>query len=418
MKNTPIHITTKLSTCRVVIFFFGIMEILNCRGFRLLLPISVQQYTFHSYKICTFISIGIILFYCNKDIKLYKSTLKYIFSVLILCFLPQYFYTSAQYSQTLADYIEAVDQYIFIVWAIPILYVFKKKNGIQQLLEIMTTIINVGYSIILVQALLKNYFNFVFFNVEKWGLANGRIRMPDLSSFAILLLIFNWYKFLCHTARKKNVFAIALIVAVTIYVDRGRVQILTMLLTLFLMLLFYNQKKVNKVFLWSITIISSAIALSSGLITTYLSQFTEANNGISTTNRLKELEFYLGKFTEHKFFGIGLVPEHNIYDLMGISSAGNMNPYDIGIFGSLGVLGLGVIIIYGIVLVRWGIICKKTMSNSKYDKEGILLLGIFAHALLSSFTMIVLNYVRIPVFPFYIAIFEYFNYLQKYNVGP
>ena len=402
----------KLKLYSIVAFVFFSMVFFNCKGFYLMLPINVQHIYTYIYYLCSIISLVVFIVVFKKNRELYNGTFKFIIATLFLFFLPQLIYTYFKYNQNVLDFARAANQYTFIIWTIPILYVFYKEEGYSKFIRLITNIVTIGYIIILINVLLKYLLNFSFFNIEKWNFTNnGTIRILNLSVIAPLTLIYNWNKIIEKKGKVENWISLIIVLVVTIIIEQTRMKIIITLITLFCMFLFKKRDKKSRMILFGLTASTVVLILITGIFNIFLSQFSESNNGISTLYRINELNFYLEKFDENKLFGIGLVPQTDIYDIYGISKYGDMNPNDIGIFGSLGLLGMGVVIIFIFPLFRWWKIYRKVSKDSVNSKNSMLLLGILIYTLLSSTTLIILNYERIALYPFFIAIFEYHNYL-------
>lgn len=406
-------IEKKITLYGIILFIFVCMAICNCKGFYLLLPLEYQEVYVYLYYLCTIVSVIFFITNYKKNFRLYSSTIKYILFTIFLFFIPQFLYTYIEYNQGVIGFFKASNQYIFIIWSIPILYLFYKDKGYHKVLNILTNILIVGYSIILINSVLKNYFDFSLFNVLKWSYKNGNVRLLNLSVLMPLVLLYNWNQIITENAKKKNWFATILILTCIFYVEQTRFLMFTVIITMFLMYLFKKRNNINKIFLYFITIILLISAIGSGLVSSYIQQFSEENNGISTSYRMKEFDFYMGKFKENKIFGIGLIPQYRIYEEYGISNLGDMNPNDIGVFGSLGVLGMGVFVLFILPMFRWLVISRKALNNPTTSKDGLLLIGLFIYLTISSATLIILNFERIALFPFCIAIFEYYNYILK-----
>lgn len=397
----------------IITILFLLMIAFNNKGLYLIFPIGKQELFIYFYYACVFFSIFFIFNFYKKNPKLYKSTMSYILLSIFLFFIPQFIYTSVKYNLTINDYFTTAIKYFFIVWSFPILYLISKDNGYEKILKKINFVVILGYISILGNAILKNYFAFSLFKVMKWAIKDGKIRLLNLSAFMPLVLIYNWNKIINNEAKKKNWISLIILLLVTVYVEQTRFQIIAIAATMALMYLFKKRKSMKNTLLYFITILLIILSLASGWAGNYISQFSEEKNGISTSYRMNELNFYLERFNKNKLFGIGLIPQDKIYSIYRISSYGDMNPDDIGIFGSLGVIGSGVVLLFIIPMIRWFSISKKVLNTEGMSKDGTLLMGMFIYLLVSSITLFVLNFQRIPLFPFCIAIFEYYNYLLK-----
>lgn len=403
MKSRSVWILTKY---RVIFLMFSIVVLINCRGFRLLLPKSLHYIHMHIYRVCTILSIVIIYYENKRSQKHYRTTLIYLGNLIFLFLFPQWVYTTFIYNQTLVDFFLAVDQYFFLIWVIPLLYVFYRDRKIDKMISMLSILVTVGYVVLIINVILKNTFNISFFQIEEWNWRNGSIRIPDSSSFAALAMLYYWIRFL--NTSKQSLLSCLIIGTGYIYVERSRAATIAILVSMLSVFLFKQRKSISKAYMWILTLAGIIVALFGGILSQYLSQFSLENNGASTSNRILELRFYLEKFVEHKFLGIGTLLNENLYSIMGISANGNMNYEDIGIFGMLGMVGIvGVTILYIIPLLRWGYILIKIRRKKELQQHFLLMLGLFVYIIVTSPTLIFLNYQRMPLLPFIWAIYEF-----------
>lgn len=395
-----------------IYWLFALLFIINCRGVRLLLPVSLQYIHIQYYAVMTAFIMVSVLVDRTYHKSVYKPLFIYFFIVVSLVLIPQLLYTSIKYGQGIKDFWTNAYSFLFIVWAFPLLRVFDKDGGPDRLIRSLVRILIVGYLLILTNTFLVKYLGFSCFQFSNLETAGGRL--VDLSSFLPLALLYSWNQFLMK--RKKELLTCFIFIITTVSVERTRANILAILACMFIMLLFSQREKISGILLWTATIAGGGAAIAGGLFTEFMAKFSLENNGNSTLFRLRAIEFYWNGFMNNKFLGIGLMHSSDIHKYLNVPTAilGSMNYEDIGILGMLGVLGTGVIILYCIPMTAWGKTTYKLLKGKKLHHEG-LLLGLFVYLLLTSPTLLYLNFQRVPMFPFYIAIFLYYQRMPGFD---
>lgn len=410
------HNKLRISIYDIFTFLFLIIFILNCKGFYLFLPLKLQSLFSYFYYICTFLSIFFALFIKKSNQEVYQSTLKYNLFLIAFFVIPQFLFTFSKYDQGIFSFFKNIYSYLFVFWTIPILYLFSKKNGYENLLNGMSKILLIGYLLIFINVFLQNTFHFSFFRVEDFAMRNDRIRLLNLSSFMPLVLLYHWNKILDGSKSKMSYILCFVLLVTTFYVEQTRMGILVLLGSMFFMFLFKKRDKSKKILISLFIVAVISFGLFGGYAKSYLSQFSLQNNGISTSARIKELRFFLGEFKSSPLFGIGVISPTSMYQFYNIPSYEIVNAEDIGIFGSFGTLGLGVFLLFIFPMIRWWKVCKAVRHSDKYSTDGLLLTGVYFYLLFSSLTLFILNFQRIALFPFCIALFEYYAYLLKQDI--
>lgn len=92
----------------------------------------------------------------------------------------------------------------------------------------------------------------------------------------------------------------------------------------------------------------------------------------------------------------------------GIAYWQNHNYEDIGIIGFLGIAGIvGIIVIYIIPIMRMLFVLQSVKGKISSYSEYLMLIGMFCYIIVTSATLIIVNYQRMPCFAICIALFEY-----------
>lgn len=408
----------KITVSQILLLIFLLMIIFNCRGFRYLLPVNFQKIYTYSYFLCTITSIFTIVFYMTTGKKNgYYVSIWFIYLIFLILFffLPQYIFTTITYKQGIRDYYSAISHYLYILWIFP-LFLIIKNFGQEKLLYFITKIVFIGCLLAIINVFLQNKIGISLYKVKEWSFRNGRIRITDFSSFYPLALFYLWNKIIFKNKKQiKNIVTLLIIFICSIYVESTRLSIMAQFVSMTIMFLMVKSQPFSKYLKWFTIVVVSFVTIFGGGFDALLSQFSLSNNGVSTSYRLEEIFFYFSKFLNNKLFGIGLIPDNKIYSIFDISAKGNMNYTDIGIIGLLGTIGMGSIFIYLIPLIRWGIITYRISKNKEYHYESILLLGLWLYIFMTSLTLILVNYHRMPLFPFCFVVFEWNYYRYKHT---
>jgi len=414
------------NTCKIKLvdtYFIALAALLivalNCRGFRLMLPEKLHYIHMNIAKV--FSVVAVVFFACRVRWMEHRNMFLslYLIGLVLGFFIPQLIYTMLWYGQSFSDYYDMADQFMMFFWTVPLFYMFVVDGNVKSFLTKVVNIIVVGYFLLAVNVFLKNTFDFSFFQLsgESWQWRDGIIRVVDCSSFVPLVVAFIAGDIIeKRRFNHRHIIAVAMLGIVFLYVERTRMSILATLFMIYVMMLFNRKKHYIKKLLIVATAVGFAGIFAFGYMDRILDMFSVANNGNSTLFRLNELDFYMGKFLDNIVMGIGMLTKDNIIAEFNIQYWSNHNYEDIGIFGILGVLGLsGFIILFVIPMVRMIYIAVKLAGDrdSLGDGEYIMLVGLIAYMLVTSFTLVVLNYPRIPLLPFVMAVFEYYYYKHK-----
>lgn len=402
--------TLKIHLYRIFETLFLITLFLSCKGYYYIFPLRFQKLYTILYYLLTIVSTLLLITCIKKEYKNYRWIFKYLVVILVFFLFPQFIYTFYKYNQGIIEFLKASVRYFFFIWSVPLLYIMKEEKKLDCFLKKCSLVLFIGYFSVFINVFLKSHYSFTFFHLENWNMRKGNFRILDISPFTPIIILYNWYKILNHSANKFNYMVVIFILFVTIYIEQTRMLIIIYLFTLIIMFLLKKRETMNKIVLNFFIVICCLICISCGVFNNFFSQFSIENNGVSTVYRINELKFYIERFNDNKLFGIGILPQEQVYEIYNISSSGNMNPDDIGIFGSLGLIGFGNVIVFLFPLLHFIKIYFNLKRNNKNNCI-ILLGGIIIYMISSSFTLFIFNFQRIALFPIFISIFEYCNFL-------
>ena len=393
-----------------------LIVIVSNRGYRLYLPYKYQYIHMQIFSIFSVISFFFFLLlfkWTNRNDRFINIYLV----VWVLGFaIPQLLYTYAKYGQGLSEYYSASQHFFFFIWIAPLLLVFK-KNNIYKVLEIITNITVIGYCSLIFNAIMKNYTGMMLLRISSENMAwrNGTIRIVDCAVFTPFAIAYLFAKHL-KSRKKIDLIRILIILIGQIYVEKTRMGTVALIFMIISMILLSKKHKLSKIATWIILGIGGVFSVLLGTINQVLSRFSVQNNGNSTLYRLNELEFYIKQFLDNKYLGIGNISPEKIMQNYNLMYWQNHNFEDIGVIGLLGMAGLlGVIIVFIVPMIRMIYILKKTQKEICVEEELLfcMLIGLVAYFIITSITLLITNYQRMPCFVVTIALAEYFWVMHK-----
>lgn len=284
--------------------------------------------------------------------------------------------------------------------------------GWQRKANYKATIANItviGYISLIINAFMNNHFGFMLLKISGDALAqkNGYIRIVDCAVFTPLVIAYLFSNSVVHN-RKLDFFKMCIVLLGQIYVEKTRMGTIALLFMLIAMLLFSKKNKFSKILTWIFLILGGFFSIAGGMIDQILSKFSIQNNGNSTLYRLNEIQFYMSHFIENKLLGIGIISPEKIMNEYGIAYWQNHNYEDIGIIGFLGIAGIvGIIVIYIIPIIRMLFVLQSVKGKISSYSEYLMLIGMFCYIIVTSATLMIVNYQRMPCFAICIALFEY-----------
>lgn len=397
----------RINKTTLIYVMLYLLAIISCKGYRFYLP---QQYQYIHMQIFSLFSV-ISFFYFLLLYKQIKKIDQYINIYLLVCgiafIFPQLLYTHYKYNQSLSDFYNASQHFFFLLWIIPLFYLFYRDNTIK-ILKTIANITVVGYLSLIINAFLKNHFGLMLLNISAGSIAwkNGYLRILDCAVFTPVAIAYLFSNSLFYN-KKKCLIKLCIILFGQIYVEKTRMATFALIFMILSMILFSNKNKLSKIFTWIFLIVGGCISIIGGVVDQILLKFSVQNNGNSTLYRINEIEFYIKQFINNKLFGIGLISPEKIMQNFGLMYWQNHNYEDIGIIGLLGLTGiLGIIIIYIIPCIRMLYVLKCIKKSSGLTYEFLMLVGMFAYIIATSATLLITNYQRMPCFIICIALFE------------
>ena len=325
-------------------------------------------------------------------------------------------YTAYLYNYSLHNIVLALIPYTYVLFAIPLIYIFYQDRTIFRFLWIVAIL----QLIILVCKSFGWYFyNFkvgnTFFQAltlefDDWS-RNGlqRVECGQLFSLTLMLTVYYGFK---QGIRMRYMFILAGMLLYLIFIFQVRFQTTVSIISIFIMLYFmYNKKKLR----WQmrmLLIVALIIILGSGVIGWLLESASSV--GVyagSSTARISTMEHYFGIMAEKRsFLGLGLLQASNQQAAQIIYKNAWSNYYldDIGIFGGIVRFGILSVIVYGWLFVLSLKTCWRCYKNQNY-KYLPFLLGMSVYMIISCIILNFYDWQRSYALAFYLAIISFID---------
>lgn len=399
----------KLKYSNILISLMIIIIICECNGFRLL------RLDDNIYKMIYLMAIIVMLFICLIYIdflQICNPSGKFIYYYSIMAFLFlifEYIYTIHLYRNlwTSFEYINYNKYYIFIFLSLPLFYILVVHNNFENLMSVVMLLATVTLGLVLIHALLYQWYQIEFLNISIYAkklVRNERMRMWDLSSLEGLAIIYGTYRIL-FVKQKRIRYGIQTFICVTalVYVEQTKMMLIALTASTLLMIIMKPCKTAYGILIKSILVTIVGIS-GAGLVIPKL--ITSLKMSVSVSARLIELQFVYNLLQNRGILGIGMI-SHNVQSYLyyhGIYSHVHLD--DIGLVGFIAQAGVWSAPLFIIPMLRmlW------ILLRAKKNEFSIFLWSIYTYLVITSSTLFVLNSPRILMWPFCLALFEFYNY--------
>lgn len=368
----------------------------------------------------------ILLFFFAKDsIKHINRQMPFMLAICIITivsFSLVFIYTSVTFDQSFKDsFLVGTSNYkmLLIILVYPLSFLML-KNGIKKiflLLNVISFILNV---ISLIQYVVELTTGVVFLQAISIGgtpFLNGSLRI-SMSWIGNIMILYNFYMFFVQTSgkisRKIGYFLLFILGMIDCFmIARVRGVVLIIIPCLIISVIINRTTKAN--LLVKIAFIAGICIFA--YFTDYIGEFLDsfslkATRAYSTGARLYAIEYYWNYFLKHPVFGFGFASILKYPSI--VQGDGRAAISDVGIFGQLARYGIFVVLIYVFPLIRSIVIVFKARKNTKIkDISFFITLSLFV--LGTSVSLIAIDHFRMLLWPLYLSIIEYVNYINKKN---
>lgn len=365
----------------------------------------------------------IIIIYGRKTCNVFKNrTLKVYLTGYILILIYSSIFTFVYYDYSFREIVIALDPFMYIIFAGPLVYGFYHDKGYRALFKRIIILEIVMLIIKSISWWAYNYKNIsilhrILFQYGIW-MRDGFQRIDTGLFFGIttVLLVYQYFKGeIKH--RWLSLILLAFMFAYLVLVTRARYETIIFIVTIAVEI-YTLLKPRSKILYWLFVLVILFVAMVGGYFSELLFSFSidNSNYGKSTVSRILTVEHYWQYICERKaLFGLGLLNNNNIqaYELMERpdSTAIFYHLTDIGILGGFVRFGLLAIWIYGFFYYHLIKICFEYKKRG-YE-EAAVLTGIAVWVVFWGASNNLLDSSRAFEFPFYLAIVSYYSWRMK-----
>lgn len=398
------------------IFFSLTMLIIicECNGFRLM---DVDDNIYKAVYLVSTIGMILICFCDIGKIKICKESWRFIYTycaVIFVFLIFEYLYTIRLYGkfQTAYEYANYNKCYVFVFLVIPLLYVMVIHDTFENLMSSVMVLATITLGLILVHALLYQWNQTEFLHISIYAkkmIRNNRFRMWDLSSLEGLAIIYGAYRIL-FVKKKKVRYIIQTTVCffTLVYVEQTRMMLIALAASMLAMIIMKPSKTVNGILVKGVFIAMVGIVNATLVIPRLITSLSRGDS-VSISNRLIELEFVYRILHERGMLGLGIIG-YNLQRYLyyhGIYSRVHLD--DIGIIGYIAQAGIWSVVLFAVPMIRM----LKILLDGQNNEFSIFLRSIYIYLVITSSTLFILDSQRILMWPFCLALFEFYN--MKYG---
>jgi len=340
---------------------------------------------------------------------------RYIFAVILLVLVPQTLY-GFNLGQNIDDYIDVIKGLIYLFISVPVLKLFLKNRQTDKLLNTITILTTISLLILLINSYTLNEYRisvlpFDYFKMPSTFRGN-RIRLYLISDFLSFISIYSFSNIL-HSKNKINfIFPFVIAIIAEIYIEQTRMILISISASCLIMSTFWIQNRIRRLILSIITILVIIFGYYLEWFNFAFNTFSISNQnlGVSTLYRTIELRYAIKQIVEHPLLGTGMIKNRYIpVSMDGVEII--FDHTDIGLLGSISYIGLiGFFVLFLWPYIRCLKIVKIVPKGEKISRDYIFILGLFTYISLTSLTIIITDNARIFVWPFILAIFEFYKY--------
>lgn len=387
----------------------------SCFLYLIKMPSRVAEFQTGTSKIVegAFIIIIVILCCSNKRMRsivhrygkfLNKFVLIYILAIAFVAFATKIKYPEGS---NWTNYM--MIQYMLPLFAYVII-LYLHYAGEQSLFDILNEFLILWYIVLIVQSWLYNTSGMIFMTNLQSNLLlrEGNLRI-GLGAFGNIMLLYNFYKVIYPTDKRKVLEIINLILGVYCMIAIQQTRMMTIIiLAIFVYMIICQSNRINNLVKNVIIVaLASIIIYNTGFLDNLFSTFTSADYEGSSIAREYAIAHFLGVFMENPLFGFGFASPGNYSTLVtGVQGIASVD--DVGIIGQMARFGVFAFVILVPILIRMFKICYRLKrTNYIYSK---IFLSFAIYTLLTCSTLCILDPQRLLLLPFLLGLFEYVNY--------
>lgn len=404
----------KLKTSPIFIILTGIILIDNGIFTYISLPVISD-----SVKYTSLVAMAAVLLFINcvanssinKILKPYQNSINVYLIIITLFIAIVSIYSYIKYGQTLKDYFLTCRFFLYLFLISPILFIFCKENGYEDLVKTITVIVLAFLLLDLAAAVIYNYTGITVFDAIPFRVRHNRLRIfaPSLFGIAISYSVFRLFRDKRQLDKLKWIAVLLVIIVYTFYTNMARMYIISIIATVLVMYLVRPRAKTNQVIVWFILIVVAFILVESGVIDAFLETFSEDNEelGSSTVARQSAIEYFKQWSDANPIFSMGFVNPTNLYYYAIFFGPDGVCCFDdIGIINMWYHFGIFGVIVVAVMFIRLTYLYIKIYYVNKSPNR-VFIAGLFVFLIVTQVSLSVFDGQRIFFLVLLWAIFEY-----------
>lgn len=306
--------------------------------------------------------------------------------------------------------------YLYSYLSILLIFLFEKQEGIEKVMRLLMIVSIISYTVTLIDCFAYYSIGNTIF-LEEIITRDNKLYI-NVGSLINIVSLYAINQVVSGTKKCLKIEKLTVLLSLLyfLFTYQSRANLFAFVISS-LMIICCGNVSMRRKILISILIFSVALAaIISGYVNQFFQSFSiEGSLGSSTYIRISGWKYYFSQFLKNPFTGIGFAGPTQYFSLI----HGNFNYYyqgsyhnfyysDCGFVGQLAKMGMFAIIIYVWPIVHFIKIAYYAVKNKNKSIAGMTV-GYVVFLIITSASLIVLDYERVIAWPVIIALFEYFE---------
>lgn len=399
-----IRITTLI---RIVLYFILFIELRGLAIFKL------PWYLLGGAKIASVVGVLLTIYiYSNKlyarKLNAYDGGLKK-YALLLLVTLAIHIPYGLIHNGATWSVLQTRVSYLAIFFlAFPIMLIFITDGGIEKFFKFVSIISLIWFIWLIVQGfaysstgrIISQYF---IAYPDEVGIRNNMIRVP-MRVLGHVAIIYNFDRFYNSEEKKRivNLTIFVLGIIAMVYTEQVRGFQIAMVIAIFVMLAINNRSSLKKLVSIILIGVFCWIIIGTGYLDYFISSF-DGGETVSVVARTAGMQRFWEAFLENPIMGLGLQSTGDSAYLHGVQYYFN----DDGFIGLMAMLGVFAILLYGMMIFRFGKILYRTARSHQYEHLTFMT-GLYVFLISTSVTLICYWNTTCLYCPLIWAVFEFY----------
>lgn len=346
---------------------------------------------FQIMVLISFLLLGIIVFTpIKKHIRGKISALNKYAAVLLAMIIVHAIYAKFHNSVPMDTFINSACYYLIFFLSYSLICAFSIDNGTYKFWRFINVFSVIWYTWLILQFIVYRYSGTIISPYLKEAgllinnIRNGNLRL-EMRVLGHIAIIYNFDQFYNQEDSKHRTksFLMAIYGIITMFtVEQTRGYMIAILICIIVLLACYNRKSKKFLFTLMIIIVGAILLYRTQYVSSLINSFFEGDNATGYY-RLSGMQVFWNQFLRNPLWGYGFQSTGDYI----ISGLGVRQFNDNGIVGILGQIGIWGIIIYGLMLIRFGRIVIRMFKERDF-KRGTFLLSLYVYLLVTSVSLI------------------------------